>query len=456
MAKQLSRRGFLRISAGMGGAAVLAACGQQPAAPGGETAATAVPAGGETAATTAPVQGDTAKQKITVWFWDAALAASVEGFKTYKPNIEVEFVQQPFADSHDKLLTSLAAGTGAPDVASLEIGRVGNFVSKGGLSDLKGAPFDAGSMEKDIVAYKWTQGSTPDGRLIAMPWDIGPAGVWYRTDLFEANGYPIEPEAVAEKFSGANKTWDDYLAFAKEFKDKSGGKTSLFADAGTDLYGAIYRQQGAGYFEGNKALIEEKATSAFSFASRGRKEALDANIPWWGPEWQAGLKDNAIAGMVIACWMQGGLTREQPDLIGKWRVVPAPVANYNWGGSFMSIPEQSANKEAAWEFIKYVCATAEGQNTLFKTSGIFPAYKPAWQDPLYDQGVDFFGGQKVYRLWADISDNVKANFTSPFDLQAEDLVGAELTKVLQEDKDPVQAAKDAEAEALLQIEGATN
>ena len=62
-----------------------------------------------------------------------------------------------------------------------------------------------------MVAYKWIKGSTEDGRLVAMPWDIGPAGFWYRTDLFEAAGYPTEPEKVEELIGGSKHTWDDFL-----------------------------------------------------------------------------------------------------------------------------------------------------------------------------------------------------------------------------------------------------
>jgi multiple sugar transport system substrate-binding protein len=212
---------------------------------------------------------------------------------------------------------------------------------------------------------------------------------------------------------------------------------------------------GEGYADGTKVLIKDKAVRPFQLASDFRKQALDANIAWWGADWAAGVKADAFAGMVIAAWMQGGLTRDQPQTVGKWRVVHAPESNYNWGGSFVAIPEQSKNKEAAWKFVQWATATAEGQNALFKKSGVFPAYKPAWQDPLYDAPVDFFGGQRVYRIWADIADNVKAILRTPNDLQLDDIVGAELTKVLKEGKDPAAAVTDAHAEALKRVDGAT-
>ena len=431
---QLSRRDFLRVTAGVAGMSLLAAC----PAPGAAPAAT-----GGAAPAPAPAE-------VTFWWWDAAGQIWADGFAKVNDKVKVTFVNTPFADAHDKLLTSFAAGSGAPDVASIEIGRVGGFTAKGGLIDLKEV-FDAGQFEKDMVKYKWTQGSTTDGRLVCMPWDIGPAGVWYRTDLFEAAGYPTDPAEVEKMIGGADHTWDDFLAFAKEFKAKSSGKTSLFAQAGTDIYGASYRQQGEGYQEGNKLLIEEKATRPFKLAAQARNEGIDANIDWWGAEWQAGLKDNAFAGMVIAAWMQGGLTRDQPDLVGKWRVIHAPEANYNWGGSFTAIPEQTKVRDAAWEFMKWSCCSADGQNLLFKASGVMPAYKPAWKDPLYEAGVDFFGGQATYKIWTEIADNIPAILRTPNDLQLDDIVGAELTKVLKEAKDPTQAAVDAETEALKRV-----
>ncbi len=442
--KALSRRRFLRYAAaglGVAGAAgVLAACGGA-AAPAEDAQA--------------PAEGNKVVVNLDFWYWDGSGQLWADAYNKLNRGAKVNFINTPFADTHDKLLTSFASGTGAPDITTLEIGRVGGFTAKGGLADLKAAPFDGGKYEADMVKYKWTQGSTSDGRLVAMPWDIGPAGVWYRTDVFEKLGLPIEPEAVEELISHTKgKTWDDFFALAQQVSEKSGGKTKLVADAGTDIYGGALRQGGEGYFDGMKVMIEEKATRPAQLAADFRKQGLDANIGWWGADWAAGVKNDAFAGMVIACWMQSGLSRDQSQLNGKWRVVPAPEASYNWGGSFCAIPEQSKNHEMAWDFIQWACCTAEGQNTVFKPTGIFPSYKPAWQDPFYDEPVEFFGGQRAYRMWANIADNVASIVRSPYDLQADDIVNAEMAKVLKEGKDPAQAMKEAEAAALKAIEGA--
>jgi len=439
----ISRRNFLKAAATAIGGLTLAACG----ASGGGGAA----GGGEAGGGAAGGGAAAGKTNIVAWYWDDSLQLAVDQFHQKNQNIQVKFEKLGYDDTHKKTLTSFAAGGGGADVVAIEIGYVGQFARRGGLADLLAAPYNGGEFKADMVEYKWVQGSTPDGRLVCMPWDIGPAGIWYRADLFEKAGLPTTPEEVGARV----KTWDDLFQLAADLKKKT-PNTALMADAfGPDIYGAMVEQQGHGWFQENKLLFEEKATKPLQRALDFRKQGLDANIDWWGAEWSTGVKKDAFAGMGIACWMQTGLTRDQPQTIGKWRAIRAPEGDFNMGGSFLSMPESGKNKNAAWEFLKYVCCTAEGQNTIFKQRGIFPAYKPAWKDPVYDAPQDFFGGQKAFRLWLDISEGVPGNVVNPNDRQAGDILGAEITKVEKEGKDPVQAVKDAEAEALKRIQGIT-
>ena len=129
--KSLSRRRFLRLAAAglgaAGAAGVLAACGGA-AAPAAE----------------APAEGNKVVVDLTFWWWDSNGQIWADEYNKANRGAKVTFVNTPFADSHDKLLTSFASGSGAPDIASLEIGRVGGFTAKGGLADLKAAPFDGG------------------------------------------------------------------------------------------------------------------------------------------------------------------------------------------------------------------------------------------------------------------------------------------------------------------------
>ncbi len=451
----VSRRKFLTAAATAVGGLTLAACG---AGGGGSTGASATTGAAAAAPTTAaqptigvaaapPAPGST---QISVWFWDDAIQYAVDIFNKKQTKVGVKFEKKDYDSTHKSLLTSMAAGSGAPDVCAIEIGYVGAFSKKGGLADMLQAPFDAGQFKNDVVEYKWKQGTSPDGRLVCMPWDIGPGACWIRTDLFEKAGLETDPDKLHARI----KTWDDWFQLGEDLRKKL-PNTALVADAFQDVYNPLLEQQGHGWFDGNKLLFEEKATKPLQRAVEARKRKIDANIVWWGAEWETGLKKDAFAGMNIPCWEQTFLTRELSTYNGKWRIFKSPEGDWNSGGSFLSIPEQGKHKDAAWEFVKFSMCTAEGQNAIFKPSGIFPAFKPAWKDPIYDQPVEFFGGQKAFRLWTDIASDVPGNVVSPNDQQAGSILGDEITKVNKQGKDPAQATKDAENEAVKRIRGIT-
>ena len=104
-----------------------------------------------------------------------------------------------------------------------------------------------------------------------------------------------------------------------------------------------------------------------------------------------------------------------PESAGKWGVcrLPAGIADSNQGGSYLAIPSQNQNKEAAWVFIQFALATKEVQNAMFEAVDYFPGYKTAWGDPIYDEEGPYFAGQKTRALWADIAANVQP---TPFTL----------------------------------------
>jgi ABC-type glycerol-3-phosphate transport system substrate-binding protein len=160
--KSLGRRSFLKAAALLASAVTVSAC------------APAVPQAGETGAA-AQEAGPTT---ITIWGWpaaDVAYQSFLPKFEEQYPDIKTDIQMMPGGDEHTKLLAALAAGAGAPDVGMIEINHIDKFVVKGGLVNLLDAPYDGVVYKDDMVEYKWRQATAPDGRLVAFPWDIGPA-----------------------------------------------------------------------------------------------------------------------------------------------------------------------------------------------------------------------------------------------------------------------------------------
>src|SRR5690606_18273563 len=94
------------------------------------------------------------KGEIDVWTWSPQLMeVLLPGFNKYYPNIKVNVVSVP--DVRTKLITVLAAGTGAPDVSMMAVGTYPTLSSIEGLENLLEAPYNAGRSKEDFPPGYW-------------------------------------------------------------------------------------------------------------------------------------------------------------------------------------------------------------------------------------------------------------------------------------------------------------
>jgi len=383
--------------------------------------------------------------EVLIWGWpaaDQAFEAIIEGFNEEYPDIEVtwEMIPGMAGGTRDALSTALAAGEGLPDISMIEINDIDRFVLQGGFVDLLQEPYNAGRYKDDFVAYKWDQAMTPDGRLLAFPWDIGPASLFYRRDVFENAGLPSDPESVAEMLS----TWEGFIETGQKVADPD---NNLFWIGNADRIPYIYYAHKNFFDEDyNVAINNPKTLQVLQYAKQVRDLGLDAKATFWVQEWYSMLANGQIATTISGCWFGGFLKSWiDPEGAGNWGVVPIPEDPLqNWGGSFMAIPEASQNKEAAWAFIEYALATEKAQNQMFVAVDYFPAYKSAWDNPLYQDSDFYFGGQKTRALWTEIANSPGKVFTTPMDSAAEQAFLSEVARMLNEGLDPQETLEAAE------------
>ena len=383
--------------------------------------------------------------EVLIWGWpaaDQAFEAIIEGFNEEYPDIEVtwEMIPGMAGGTRDALSTALAAGEGLPDISMIEINDIDRFVLQGGFVDLLQEPYNAGRYKDDFVAYKWDQAMTPDGRLLAFPWDIGPASLFYRRDVFENAGLPSDPESVAEMLS----TWEGFIETGQKVADPD---NNLFWIGNADRIPYIYYAHKNFFDEDyNVAINNPKTLQVLQYAKQVRDLGLDAKATFWTEEWYSMLANGQIATTISGCWFGGFLKSWiDPEGAGNWGVVPIPEDPLqNWGGSFVAIPEASQNKEAAWAFIEYALATEKAQNQMFVAVDYFPAYKPAWDNPLYQDSDFYFGGQKTRALWTEIANSPGRIFTTPMDSAAEQAFLSEVARMLNEGLAPQETLEAAE------------
>lgn len=370
--------------------------------------------------------------------FDSSLKVILPEF-TKTTGIEVDYLMNNHGDHHTKLTTNLATGSGAGDVVVVDVEKVGPFVASGGLVNLS-EKYGADKFEKNFAPYAWAQGKGADGNVYALPIDLGPGVMYYRTDIFEKNGVKVDASI---------KDWDAYIELGKKLKKEG---VYLIASAADVAQAIIYTTvpEGEGlYFDknGKSVVTSERFVKAFTVAKTIRDNGLDARILAWTNEWYEGFKKGTFATQLSGAWLLGHLKNWiAPDTAGKWNVSNLPDGIYgSWGGSFLSIPKQSQNQDKAWELIEYMTVNPKTQLTAFATIAAFPSNITTYGDDLFNQPIEFLGGQKAGQLFAEVAKNIKPVQPAKGDAIAKSMILENaLMQVLDEGKDIKEALSEAE------------
>ena len=82
----------------------------------------------------------------------------------------------------------------------------------------------------------------------------------------------------------------------------------------------------------------------------------------------------------------------------------------------------------------------------YKEADAFPAYMPAWNDPIFDEGIEYIGGQKARQLWKKIALEIPEVYVNEKDPVANSILMQALSEVLEGKKNVDKALKDAQEE----------
>ncbi len=388
-------------------------------------------------------------QDIRIDVWpdiDSHLEQVIPGFEGANAGIAVTYQANNHGDHHKKLTTNLATGEGAGDVVAVDVGFVGSFVNAGGFVNLSDPAYGAEDMNGLFAEYAWNQGKGTDGNQYAIPLDIGPGVMYYRRDVLGSINGDIDAVIT---------DWDSYIDYGRKLKDQN---VALIADAGDVAIVIINTtvKEGEGlYFdaEGNSLVTSDRFVTAFETAKTIREEGLDAQIGSWSNEWYDAFKGGTVATQMSGAWLLGHLQNWMaPDTAGLWGASHLPNGIYgSWGGSFLAIPQQSENKEAAWEMIKYLTTSSDIQLAGLAKIGAFPVLESTYTDASFDEPIAFLDGQQARQLFAEVAKQVPAVLPMEGDLIARDVVNAALAEVLNDGKDVASALADAERLILRRV-----
>ena len=275
-----------------------------------------------------------------------------------------------WASLHDKLYAAQLAGEGVPDIADVEMGKWPMFMN-GEVQFLDLNPYIT-PYAQDLVTPILDMVSS-DGKLYAAPSHVGATVMYYNTELLEAAG--IDYTTI--------KTWDDFEAALKTYKEATGNYMFYCETYGAYQFNVLMSELGATLIDekGMPTLNGPEALKSVELINKWVSEDLLAFIPTGNadtPEGKAAVWNGDIAAVAYPLWYMNRFTDEAPDLAGKIAIAPLPVfdadsyKSVGLGGTGTTVDKNSENAALAAEFVVWAKLSPEGSAGLWKLLGFDP------------------------------------------------------------------------------------
>ena len=294
---------------------------------------------------------------------------------------------------------------GKEGLADIEAVEIDGFAEAMQYSDLLAEAPD--SVKGRWLDWKEAAATDGDGRLVGFGTDIGPQGICYRADLFEAAGLPSDREGVAELFDG---DWENFLDVADQYKEATG---KPMIDSANSVLQGIVNQIEYTYTEPDGTVIatdNPEIQAAYELVTE-RAVPNSAYAGQWSDDWFASMANGEFATMLCPGWMLGVISGNAPDVTG-WDIADVfPNGGGNWGGSYLTVPANGANVDAALALADWLTAP-EQQVKAFTNAGTFPSQLEAYEDPtLTDATNEYFNDAPTGQI---LSARAEAVTVAPF------------------------------------------
>lgn len=324
-------------------------------------------------------------------------------------DLTIDVQQVPYDEMHNSLASQLVAGTGAPDLITIEVSQTSRFFVPPFESEF--LDLELPGQASDILARQEPYRDTNGRQTGIEVADAHPGFLYYRADIFEEAGVDIEDI----------ETWDDYIAAGEQILDETGHLltnyaieaeidgapiTSLFVQNGNPLY-----EDGDFVMNDSNSLeVLEKILEAREAGILADEFMDDSTLH---QRYLGEIEDDQIASFIMPNWYFNSRLRSDVDE-PNWRIAPAPTFDatdndtFTWGGTGISVVEsQTDYPELAEAFVQYTLTTPNQLNK-FEVSGFLPVTQPALDSSEFVDYTDpeIFGDQPVGQIYADAIDGM--------------------------------------------------
>ncbi len=348
--------------------------------------------------------------KLNFTSWIPGIEDVVDVWNDANPDIQVSVQTGPNGNggTYQNFFNQLKAGN-APDLGQIEYDALPNFRVQDGLVNL-GACENVAAAQDQFVDWTWNQVSFgEDGAAYAVPQDSGPTALFYRSDLFAANNIAVPT------------TWAEYAEAAEKVR-ATGGYITNFSQSDINQFASFVWQADGSWFQndGTEWTVDLTSPESITVADYWQDlidRDLVSSYPAWTSEWDNAYNSGQVWTWNSAVWGANSIASGAPDTAGNWSVAPSPQwkdgasAAGNWGGSSTAVFTGSKHPYEAAAFALWLNTSDEALTLLNKAANIYPATKDGLNLPVLKEGVEFYGGQAIYDVFAAASAEVNPDFT---------------------------------------------
>lgn len=315
--------------------------------------------------------------KLTISWWGNQVRneRTQQVLDLYSGLNQVEFDGQfsEYADYFSKLSTA-AAGHNLPDVIQMDYAYLDQYAQNGLLLDL--TPYiENGTIDVSNISESMLNSGMVDGKIYAISTGANAPALMYNKTLLDELGITVKDYM----------TWDDFYAICKEVDEKTGIKTDFGLSTSDQLIQYVLRSTGGIlYGDGALGVTQEQMDEFFKIAEKIYSEGWNCNpatyaersngtpeqscLCYWSSNdtrsWCAFSWSNALAAH------QNAVGDQFEVAMTTWPSDDCQASNYLKPAMFFSISTDSANPQAAAEFLNYWTNDVDANKILLGERGV--------------------------------------------------------------------------------------
>ena len=375
---------------------------------------------------------------LTVYAWDAnfnipALKAAEVAFQKVNPDFKLDIATQSGSSDVEQAMT-LAGSSGdmssLPDIVLFQDHFIQSYVADypDCWQDLEDAGIDWDDFGAEKLSY-----STIDGVHYGVPVDNGTAIFAYRTDVLEECGYTLED------LTGIS--WDRWLEIARDVKDKTGYALLSMDHSGDDLPYMMMQAEGLSQWKDGKPnfVDNEPFQRIIEVIVQGAKDGTILLANSWSEYCDQTIVGNQTAGVMNGNWIIPTI-EQVAENSGKWALTTLPTLDGGKdgyaanGGSSLYITGNCKNVDLACDFLAYTFGGGEGAmetyDNALRDGGVITCCISAGQSDVYQEGVEYFGGQPIYSDIVGMGAFVPVVEQNDFHYTARTYIGNAITNII--------------------------